>query len=207
MDTANLIENLASPTTFAFLPGIIATLIRSDLEIPEPVIRIFVIFLLFSIGLQSGRELVIADLGTLTAALAITAALVVYLPGLAFLVAYRILGLDICNAAGVAAIFGPVSSVTFVVSCAHAEGSGTPMEGYVTGLFALMELGILMALFYGPIALSRAEGVMGSPLGTILSETLRGSVPKWVRITSQKSSRSLSTCSAVCWRCSCWNWA
>ena len=47
MDTANLIENLVSPTTFAFLLGIIATLIRSDLEIPEPVIRIFVIFLLF----------------------------------------------------------------------------------------------------------------------------------------------------------------
>ncbi|MBC7675633.1 MAG: sodium-dependent bicarbonate transport family permease, partial [Rhodoferax sp.] len=95
MDIANLIENLVSPTTLAFLLGIIATLIRSDLEIPELVIRIFVIFLLFSIGLQSGRELVIADLGTLPAALAITAALVVYLLGLAFLVAYRILGLDI----------------------------------------------------------------------------------------------------------------
>jgi hypothetical protein len=35
-----LIENLISPITLAFLLGIFATLIRSDLEIPEPVIRI-----------------------------------------------------------------------------------------------------------------------------------------------------------------------
>lgn len=174
MDTAILIENLISPITLAFLLGIIATLIRSDLEIPEPVIRIFAIFLLFSIGLQGGRELATADLGALPAALMITAALVLILPGLAFLVAYRILGLDVRNAAGVAALYGSVSSVTFVVSRAYAEGSGTPMEGYVTGLVALMELGILVALFYGRVALSRAEGETGSPLSTILSETLRG---------------------------------
>uniref|UniRef100_UPI0039184DEE sodium-dependent bicarbonate transport family permease n=1 Tax=Aquidulcibacter sp. TaxID=2052990 RepID=UPI0039184DEE len=51
-----LIENLVSPITMAFLLGMIATLIKSDLEIPEPVIKIFAIFLLFSIGLQGGQE-------------------------------------------------------------------------------------------------------------------------------------------------------
>lgn len=174
MDTAILIENLISPITLAFLLGIIATLIRSDLEIPEPVIRIFAIFLLFSIGLQGGRELATADLSALPAALMTTAALVFLLPGIAFLIAYRILNLDVRNAAGVAALYGSVSSVTFVVSRAYAEGSGTPMEGYITGLVAIMELGILVALFYGRIALSRAEGATGAPLSTILSETLRG---------------------------------
>ena len=174
MDTAILFENLISPITLAFLLGVVATLIRSDLEIPEPVIRIFAIFLLLSIGLQGGRELATSELSALPAALMITAALVFILPGLAFLVAYRVLRLDVRNAAGVAALYGSVSSVTFVVSRAYAEGSGTPMQGYVTGLVALMELGILAALFYGRIALSRAEGVKGSPLATILSETLRG---------------------------------
>jgi len=48
-----LIENLISPITMAFLLGILATLIRSDLEIPEPVIRIFAIFLF---GRESCRE-------------------------------------------------------------------------------------------------------------------------------------------------------
>lgn len=174
MDTAILIENLISPITLAFLLGMLATLIRSDLEIPEPVIRIFAIFLLFSIGLQGGRELAEADLTRLPAALLVTAALVLVLPALAFATARLFVGLDIRNSAGVAALYGSVSSVTFLVARTYAEGAGTPMDGFVTGLVALMELGILAALFYGRLALSRAEGGQGAPLTVILSETLRG---------------------------------
>ncbi|HSF64345.1 MAG TPA: sodium-dependent bicarbonate transport family permease [Paracoccaceae bacterium] len=174
MDSAILIQNLFSPVTLAFLLGILATLIRSDLEIPEPVIRIFAIFLLFSIGLQGGRELATADLGGLPAALGVTAAIVLLVPASSYLVARHVIGLDIRNAAGVAALYGSVSSVTFLVARTHAETSGTPMEGYVTGLVALMELGILVALFYGRLALSRSDGGPGAPLSAILMETLRG---------------------------------
>ena len=174
MDSALLIENLISPITLAFLLGILATLIRSDLEIPEPVIRIFAIFLLFSIGLQGGRELAESDLSNIGPALAVTAAVVFGIPALAFLTARFVLKLDIRNAAGVAALYGSVSSVTFVVARSFAEGAGTPMEGYITGLVALMELGILVALFYGRLALARAEGAGGAPLSGILMETLRG---------------------------------
>jgi hypothetical protein len=174
MDTAILIENLVSPITLAFLLGVVATLVRSDLEIPEPVIRIFAIFLLLSIGLQGGRELATTDLGNLPAAILVVAALILTLPGLAFLVARHVLKLDIRNAAGVAALYGSVSSVTFVVSRSYAETLGTPMEGYITGLVALLELGILVALFYGRAALARAEGMGAQGLGPILLETLRG---------------------------------
>ncbi len=173
MDSAILIENLISPITLAFLLGVIATLIKSDLEIPEPVIRIFAIFLLLSIGLQGGRELATADLGNLVAAITITGLLVLLIPALAYLVARHIVGLDIRNAAGVAALYGSVSSVTFIVARSFAEGAGTPMEGYITGLVALMELGILVALFYGRLALARSDSATTS-LRVILGETLRG---------------------------------
>ena len=175
METSLLVENLISPVTLAFLLGVIATLIRSDLEIPEPVIRIFAIFLLFSIGLQGGRELAGSDLGNLGGALLMTLALVLLLPGLAFVVARHVVGLPIADAAGVAALYGSVSSVTFVVARTYAEGAGTPMDGFVTGLVALLELGILVALFYGRLAISRSEaaGPAGG-LKVILSETLRG---------------------------------
>lgn len=174
MDTAVLIENLISPITLAFLLGIIATLIRSDLEIPEPVIRIFAIFLLFSIGLQGGRELATSDLTNIGPALMVTFAIILGIPGFAFLVARFALRLDIRNAAGVAALYGSVSSVTFLVSQSYGESMGTPMEGYITGLVALMELGILVALFYGRLALAQSEGGTGTPLSAILLETLRG---------------------------------
>jgi len=52
MTTAIRIWNLISPIALAFLPGIFATLIPSDLEIPEPAICVFAIFLVFLIGLQ-----------------------------------------------------------------------------------------------------------------------------------------------------------
>ncbi len=76
MDSAVLIENLVSPITLAFVLGVIATLIRSDLEIPEPVIRIFAIFLLLSIGLQGGRELATAEIGNVVGAIGATGALI-----------------------------------------------------------------------------------------------------------------------------------
>jgi uncharacterized protein len=174
MDTAVLIENLISPITLAFLLGILATMIRSDLEIPEPVIRIFAIFLLFSIGLQGGRELATSDLTGIGPALMVTLAIVLGIPGLAYLVARLGLGLDIRNAAGVAALYGSVSSVTFLVAQSYSESMGTPMAGFITGLVALMELGILVALFYGRLALARVEGGRGAPLSAILQETLRG---------------------------------
>ncbi len=169
-----LIENLISPITLAFLLGVVATLIRSDLEIPEPVIRIFAIFLLLSIGLQGGRELATTELSNVLGAVSVTAAIVLLIPLLAFVVARFVIGLSIVDAAGVAALYGSVSSVTFVVARSYAESAGTPMEGYVTGLVALMELGILVALFYGRVALSRAQGESGSSLSAILMETLRG---------------------------------
>lgn len=174
LDTAVLFENLISPITLAFLLGIVATLIRSDLEIPEPVIRIFAIFLLFSIGLQGGRELVTAELSSIGPALVVTLAIILGIPGLAFLVARFALNLDIRNAAGVAALYGSVSSVTFLVARSYAESVGTPMDGYLTGLVALMELGILVALFYGRLALARSEGGKATALSAILIETLRG---------------------------------
>ena len=105
---AILIENLISPITLSFILGIVATLIRSDLEIPEPVIRIFAIFLLFSIGLQGGRELATADLSNVLGAITVAAAIVLLIPLLSFLVAHYVIRLSIVDAAGVAALYGSV---------------------------------------------------------------------------------------------------
>jgi hypothetical protein len=174
MTESLLIENLISPITLAFLLGIIAALVRSDLEIPEPVIRIFAIFLLLSIGLQGGRELSETNLADIGGGLLVTGLIVLGTPALAFLVARTFVGLDIRNAAGVAALYGSVSSVTFLVARSFAESAGSPMAGYVTGLVALMELGILAALFYGRLALSREQATAKAPLAALLVETLRG---------------------------------
>jgi hypothetical protein len=103
----------------------------------------------------------------------VTFALIVLLPGIAFLLARFAVGLDTRNAAGVAALYGSVSSVTFAVSQTLAKGMGTEMAGYVAGLVALMELGILVALFIGRLLLAGQNGARAN-VGAILLETMRG---------------------------------
>lgn len=173
MPAEALLENLVSPITLAFLLGMVATLLRSDLEIPEPVIRIISIYLLFSIGLQGGRELAGVALADVASALGVVALLIVALPGLAFFVARHLLRLSIADAAGVAALYGSVSSVTFLVARSYADSQATPMQGFVTGLVALLELSILVALLLGRLAISR-QSAASLPLGALLRETLRG---------------------------------
>jgi hypothetical protein len=169
-----LYDNLVSPVTMAFLLGIFATLIKSDLEIPEPVIRIFSIFLLFSIGLQGGHELANVSFAAIGTGLAVSSLMILLLPLGSFLVARFLVKLSIVDATGVAALYGSVSTVTFVVARAYGDAAGTPMEGFITGLVALLELGIFVALFSGRLALRKADHSTKKPLSAILMETVRG---------------------------------
>lgn len=168
-----LFQNLVSPITLAFLMGVIATLIRSDLEIPEPVLKIFAIYLLLSIGLQGGRELSEVQPGDVIGAILVTLVLVLVLPTLAFLIARHLGRFDAANAAGIAALYGSVSSVTFLAAQTFAQSQGTPAEGFLAALIALMEWGILVALFIGRFTLAKTAGT-GQRLGAIVAETLRG---------------------------------
>jgi hypothetical protein len=155
------------------LLGVIATLIRSDLEIPEPVLKIFAIFLLLSVGLQGGRELAGVSFSNIIGALLVTGLLVVILPSLAFLIARYIGRFDPANAAAIAALYGSVSSVTFIASQNFATTQGTPAEGFLTGMVALLEWGILVALFIGRFALVD-KSAKSAALLPMITETMRG---------------------------------
>lgn len=172
MPTDLILQNLVSPITLAFLLGILATLAHSDLELPEPMIKIFAIYLLFSIGLQGGQQLAGTSFSDFTAGFTLVLILIVLIPGVTFLIARYVVGLEVPNAAGVAALYGSVSSVTFVVAKSFAKGLGVDVPGYVAGLVAMLEFGILSALFYGRLALERDDPA--SRLGSLLKETLRG---------------------------------
>jgi hypothetical protein len=54
MDLTLLISN---PTLLFFLLGVVAHLVKSDLEIPPTTIKFISLYLLFSIGFKRGQEL------------------------------------------------------------------------------------------------------------------------------------------------------
>jgi len=167
--------NLLSPIVLAFLVGMAATLIRSELEFPQPVLNAISIYLVFSIALQGGTELAEVSLAQAWKPVLAAVAAAVVLPLAAYTSARRLLKLDVANAAGLAALFGSVSSVTFLAAVSFAEKMGTPSEPYLPALVSIMEWGILVALLIARIALNGAGG--GAPvrgLGSIAVETLRG---------------------------------
>jgi hypothetical protein len=170
---ALLVENLLSPLVLAFVVGMIATFIRSELEFPQPVLNAISIYLVFAIALKGGTELAAGSWMELWKPALAAAGVAVLLPTWVFLVARKLLRLSIPNAAGMAALYGSVSSVTFLAALSFASRMGTPAEPFLPVLVSMMEWGILIALFWARLALHQEKQEGHLPLKEILVDTLR----------------------------------
>ncbi|MBM3480523.1 MAG: sodium-dependent bicarbonate transport family permease [Alphaproteobacteria bacterium] len=167
-----LAANLVSPIVLTFALGAVAGFIRSELELPEAVLKLLSIYLLLSIGLTGGRELAKVSLGEVSALVAVAAALTVAISAACYAVLRRFGGVDVANAAAVAAHHGSVSSVTFFAAIAFARAMGNPAEGYMTAVVALMEFAVVISLAIGRWRLR--QGTNRVDLGNLLVDTLRG---------------------------------
>ncbi|MEN9938961.1 MAG: hypothetical protein RLZZ387_5540 [Chloroflexota bacterium] len=170
MDMLDILRaNLLSPLVLAFVLGIIATLAKSDVEIPEPIIKGIGVYLLFSIGIRGGVDLASVRLSEFVLPGLITLGLAVAIPTWCYLTLRWLGRFDVANAAAIAAHYGSVSSVTFVASISLLEQLKQPYEGFIPTLAALMEWGIIVALFIGRWRLGG-----GTSLGHVLRDTLTG---------------------------------
>ncbi len=147
VDTALVIDNLLSAPVLAFVLAVGLTLGRFDVRLPETLPPTLAAYLLFAIGLKGGRSLGASTpselLGPLAAALVIGAVT----PVIAFGAMRGIVRLDRSDAAGVAAHYGSVSAVTFIVALATIEARGLVVEGVIAGLLAVLEVvGIVVGL-------------------------------------------------------------
>ena len=62
MDWQTILANVLSPAALFFFLGFLAVLLRSDLEIPHPLPKLFSLYLLLSIGYTGGAKLAHAGL-------------------------------------------------------------------------------------------------------------------------------------------------
>ncbi|MCU0889338.1 MAG: sodium-dependent bicarbonate transport family permease [Rubritepida sp.] len=167
-----LLTNLLSPIVLAFLLGAVAGFLRSELELPEPVLKLLSIILLLSIGITGGRELAQVKREEVAGLLLVAAAATLVIPTITYIVLRRLGGFDIANAAAVAAHYGSVSTATFFASVSFARAMNTPAEGYMTAIVAVMEFAVVYSLFIARWAKGRQEG--GASLSALLMDTLRG---------------------------------
>ncbi len=130
-----------------FALGIFATLIKSDLEIPDQISKALSIFLLLSIGLKGGHELGLADnLSGFLPLITIGLGSCVAIPIIYFFLFKNRLGQN--NAGALAACYGSVSAVTFITAQSVLESQGIIFSGYMVATMALMEIpAIIMGIF------------------------------------------------------------
>jgi hypothetical protein len=142
-------ENLISPIILCFILGVIASLARSDLSIPEAVAKGMSIYLLFAIGFKGGVAVSSHGIdSTLLLSLFAGLTLSFTLPFVAFMLLRVITGLNKTDAAAVSAHYGSISIVTFLAGTSILEGRLIDSEGYLVAVAAVMEApAILSALW------------------------------------------------------------
>ncbi len=182
MDSSLIFSNVLTPPILFFFIGLTAVLVKSDLEIPQPIPKLFSLYLLLSIGFKGGHELHESGLtaevaSALIAAVAIAAIVPVY--------SYFILRLklDIYNAAAIAATYGSISAVTFVTASSFLTRIGVEYGGHMVAALALMESpAIIVGLLLVRVFVNREKAAAGAeqeafPWGEVLRESfLNGSV-------------------------------
>ncbi len=171
MDFHTLIANMLSPIVLSFALGATAGFVRSELELPEPVLKLLSIYLLFSIGLVGGRELAQIGITEIMNLLIVSVILTILIPTVTYFT-LRQGGFDIANAAALAAHYGSVSSVTFFAAIAFVQNIGLNPEGYLTAVVAIMEWGVIVALFIARLMINRANGTFA--ISDLIVDTLRG---------------------------------
>ncbi|WP_373537111.1 sodium-dependent bicarbonate transport family permease [Microcoleus sp.] len=153
MDLSLVASNILNPPVLAFFMGMAAIFLKSDLEIPAPIPKLFSLYLLFAIGFKGGVELSKSGIDqqvalTILAAMLMSALVPVYT---FFILRIK---LDAYNAAAIAATYGSISAVTFITATSFLTGQGIDFDGYMVAALALMEspaiiVGLILVSVFG----------------------------------------------------------
>jgi hypothetical protein len=133
-----ILSNILNPPVLFFFLGMTAIFVKSDLEVPPPIPKLFSLYLLFAIGFKGGVELAKSGLNqdvilTIMAAMVMACAVPIY----TFFILR--LKLDPYNSAAIAATYGSISAVTFITASSFLQQLGIQFDGYMVAALALME--------------------------------------------------------------------
>ena len=172
-------QSFFDPAILFFVFGILAGLLKSNLEIPPQISRFLSLYLLMALGLKGGFALAQSGM-TAEVLISLGAALgmAILVPVLGYLTLRRFLnGFD---AAAIAATYGSVSAVTFITAVQYLDNHGISFGGHMAAAMALMEspaivLAVVLANHARQAAATGAtatSATSNAPLGRILHEAL-----------------------------------
>lgn len=170
-----MLTSILSPMVLAFLLGIIASRVKSDLKFPDSLYQSLTIYLLIAIGMKGGYKLSIATFSEVVQPAIVAIGLCCSIPLWTYWLMRKAGKFDVYNAAALAAHYGSVSAVTFSAALAFHETLGISFEGFMPSMLAMMEIpailiGISLARFNSPTNETGQE----VPLKEIARELIAG---------------------------------
>lgn len=178
MDGSLILFNILNPPILFFFLGMLAVFCKSDLEIPQPLPKLFSLYLLLAIGFKGGYELAESGINS-QIALTLIASIVMALAVPIYSFFILRLKLDAYNAAAIAATYGSISAVTFITASSFLEKLQISYGGHMVASLALMEspaiiIGIILVRVFAPAQEGETEAFSW---GKVLHESfLNGSV-------------------------------
>ena len=131
-------QNLLDPAILFFVFGVLAGLVKSNLEIPPQISRFLALYLLMALGLKGGFALAESGMTTeVASSLACAVLLALIVPAIGYQVLKRFVAPF--DALAVAATYGSVSAVTFITAVQYLESHGLAFGGHMAAAMALME--------------------------------------------------------------------
>jgi uncharacterized protein len=159
MNSSLLLSNILNPPVLFFFLGMLAIFLQSDLEIPQPLPKLFSLYLLLAIGFKGGYEI---DESGINPQIALTLLAAIFMASVVPIYSFFILKLklDPYNAAAIAATYGSISAVTFITAQSFLKVLNIDSGGHMVAALALMEspaiiVGIVLVRFF---AKSQEEG-------------------------------------------------
>jgi len=188
VDLTPILADLLSPPVLFFIFGILTVLFKSDLEIPPAIAYALAVFLLISIGLEGGSEVVEAVQAdaALFVVIGLTALFGILVAVGSTLVnsgIFKGIKFSTADAWALAALYGAVSSATMIaaVNIASAAKDAAPDEliyvGWMPAANVFLDApGVIAAMVLGRLALSREKQGIGSAIKLDRKELIRESI-------------------------------
>jgi len=145
--------SIFNPGVLFFLLGFLAVIARSNLTIPEPVVKFISLYLMLSIGFKGGVSLYHSDLfGHGIIIIGIIIAMSAFVPFYSFALLKKKLG--VADAAAIGATYGSNSTLTYITAAGFLTSIGQSYGGYMTVALVVMETpAIIIAVVMAQMAM------------------------------------------------------
>ncbi|MDP1770233.1 MAG: sodium-dependent bicarbonate transport family permease [Nitrospirota bacterium] len=147
-------HNLTAPMPLFFALGILATLLRSELKVPDALYIGLTLYLLAAIGLHGGAE--IREVGIMAIWMPIVACFLLgsLIPIGGYFILRYMGKFSIHDSAAIAGHYGSVSAVTFAVATQFLSSLQVRPEGYLSAFLAILEpTGVVVGILLARVAL------------------------------------------------------